>query len=63
MSERDEKEPLKIMLAHLSFHNNAPFFARRTIEDVLAERGFSKDIDYTLDIASKDEPTYFGEQE
>ncbi len=63
LSERDEKEPLKIMLAHLSFHNNAPFFARRTIEDVLAERGFSKDIDYTLDIASKDEPTYFGEQE
>lgn len=58
--EEEPQGPLKILLAHLSFHNNAPFFARRTIEDVLTERGFEKDLDYTLSIASKDELTFFG---
>ena len=58
LEEREGGDYLRIMLAHLSFHNNAPFFARRTVEDVLAERGFSKDVDYTLEIASKDEMTY-----
>lgn len=47
--------PLRIMLAHLSFHNNAPFYARTTIESVLKESGFERDADYTLTIAARDE--------
>lgn len=53
------KEPLDIMLAHLSFHNNAPYYARNTIEPILQEKGFERDVDYTLSIASKDETTVF----
>ncbi|MBR0399808.1 MAG: hypothetical protein IJH95_03200, partial [Mogibacterium sp.] len=51
--------PLRIMLAHLSFHNNAPFYARTTIEQILKESGFEKGRDYTLTIAAKDEITIF----
>ena len=51
--------PLEIMLAHLSFHNNAPYYARNTIEPILKENGFERDRDYTLSIASKDETTVF----
>ncbi|MBR2539667.1 MAG: MBL fold metallo-hydrolase [Mogibacterium sp.] len=56
--ERAEK-PLEIMLAHLSFHNNAPFYARSTIEGIFNEKGYERDADYTLTIASKDEITEF----
>ena len=51
--------PLDIMLAHLSFHNNAPYYARNTIEPILKENGFERDADYTLTIAAKDEITVF----
>ena len=47
------------MLAHLSFHNNAPFYARSTIEGIFNEKGYERDADYTLTIASKDEITEF----
>lgn len=52
-------KPLEIMLAHLSFHNNAPYYARNTIEPILKENGFEKGADYTLSIAAKDEITIF----
>lgn len=52
---------LRVMLAHLSFHNNAPFYARRTVEEILSEHGFERDTHYTLTIASKDEPTYLSD--
>ena len=51
--------PLEIMLAHLSFHNNAPYYARNTIVPILKENGFEMDEDYTLTIAAKDETTFF----
>ena len=51
--------PLEIMLAHLSFHNNAPYYARNTIVPILQENGFERDVDYTLTIAAKDEITTF----
>jgi phosphoribosyl 1,2-cyclic phosphodiesterase len=51
--------PLEIMLAHLSFHNNAPYYARNTIVPILKESGFEMDADYTLTIAAKDETTFF----
>lgn len=51
--------PLRIMLAHLSFHNNAPFMARTTIESILQESGYEKDVHYILTIAAKDEITVF----
>ena len=51
---RGEQEPLRIMLAHLSFHNNAPLFARQTVEDTLAAAGFHKGKDYLLDVAAKE---------
>ena len=47
------------MLAHLSFHNNAPYYARNTIVPILKENGFEMDEDYTLTIAAKDETTFF----
>lgn len=53
------EKPLKIMLAHLSFHNNAPFYARSTIESILKENGYERDVHYTLSIAAKDEITLF----
>ena len=52
-------KPLDIMLAHLSFHNNAPYYARNTIVPILKENGFERDEDYTLTIAAKDEITVF----
>ena len=51
--------PLEIMLAHLSFHNNAPYYARNTIVPILKESGFEMDEDYILTIAAKDETTFF----
>ena len=60
-AERGEActRPLEIMLAHLSFHNNAPYYARNTIVPILKENGFERDTDYTLTIAAKDELTIF----
>jgi phosphoribosyl 1,2-cyclic phosphodiesterase len=52
------KEPLRIMLAHLSFHNNAPLFARQTVEDALVAAGFHKGEDYTLEVAAKEGLTF-----
>ena len=52
-------KPLEIMLAHLSFHNNAPYYARNTIVPILKENGFEMDEDYILTIAAKDETTFF----
>lgn len=58
-AEDAAKKPLEIMLAHLSFHNNAPYYARNTIVPILQESGFERDEDYTLTIAAKDEITVF----
>ena len=52
------QKPLRIMLAHLSFHNNIPLFAKQTVEDRLAERGFVKGEDYLLDVAAKEGLTF-----
>ena len=57
LSDRKERQvqgPLRIMLAHLSFHNNAPLFARQTVEEALAAAGFHKGEDYLLDVAAKE---------
>ena len=54
---RPSRKPLQIMLAHLSFHNNAPFYARSTIESILTENGYERDVDYFLTIAARDEIT------
>jgi len=50
--------PLRIMLAHLSFHNNAPLFARQTVEDTLGAEGFHRGEDYTLEVAAKEGLTF-----
>jgi phosphoribosyl 1,2-cyclic phosphodiesterase len=50
--------PLRIMLAHLSFHNNAPLFARQTVEDRLGADGFRPGEDYLLEVAMKEGLTY-----
>ena len=55
---RDAQGPLRIMLAHLSFHNNAPLFARQTVEDALSTAGFRKGEDYTLEVAAKEGLTF-----
>lgn len=52
------EKPLRVMLAHLSFNNNAPLFARQTVEDILHKSGFIKGTDYTLDIAAKEGLTF-----
>ena len=52
------QKPLRIMLAHLSFHNNIPLFAKQTVEDRLAEKGFVKGGDYLLDVAAKEGLTF-----
>ena len=52
------RKPLRIMLAHLSFHNNIPLFAKQTVEDRLAEKGFVKGEDYLLDVAAKEGLTF-----
>ena len=49
-----DAEPFPVMLAHLSFHNNAPFRARQTVEEILSENGFERDRDYTLTVAAKE---------
>ena len=46
--------PLRIMLAHLSFHNNMPLFAKQTVETALHDRGFHRGTDYVLDVAAKE---------
>ena len=51
-------KPLRIMLAHLSFHNNAPLFARQTVEDILSAEGFRKGADYTLEVAAREGLTF-----
>lgn len=51
-------EPLRVMLAHLSFHNNMPLFAKQTVEDVLGKAGFSKGADYVLDVAAREGLTF-----
>lgn len=58
-SDAGMQRPLSIMLAHLSFHNNAPFYARSTIEGIFTEKGYVRDEDYSLSIASKDEICVF----
>lgn len=58
LKERPDR-PLSLLLAHLSDHNNIPFYASQTIETALAEAGFSPGKHYTLDIAAKDELTFF----
>ena len=50
--------PLRIMLAHLSFHNNAPLFARQTVENTLSASGFHRGEDYTLEVAAKEGLTF-----
>lgn len=50
--------PLHIMLAHLSFHNNMPLFARQTVEAALHDAGFTRGIDYTLEVAAKEGLTF-----
>ena len=52
------ERPLRIMLAHLSFHNNIPLFARQTVEDRLHEDGFVKGGDYVLEVAAKEGLTF-----
>ena len=51
-------KPLRIMLAHLSFNNNAPLFARQTVEDRLGVDGFRPGKDYILEVAMKEGLTY-----
>ena len=46
------------MLAHLSFHNNMPLFAKQTVESALNERGFHKGTDYVLDVAAREGLTF-----
>ncbi len=53
-----ETKPLRIMLAHLSSHNNAPLFARQTVEDRLSSDGFRPGADYLLEVALKEGLTY-----
>lgn len=53
-----EAKPLRIMLAHLSSHNNAPLFARQTVEDRLGSDGFRPGTDYLLEVAMKEGLTY-----
>ncbi len=50
-------DPLRIMLAHLSFNNNMPLFARQTVNDMLAAAGFSEGKDYLLEVAAREDLT------
>lgn len=54
LAERESDSPLRIMLAHLSFHNNMPLFARQTIEDALVAAGFHRGTDYLLEVAARE---------
>ena len=59
LADRDStRGPLQIMLAHLSLHNNAPLFARQTVEEALVAAGFHKGTDYTLEVAAKEGLTF-----
>jgi phosphoribosyl 1,2-cyclic phosphodiesterase len=60
--QRSGRPPLRIMLAHLSFHNNIPLFARQTVEDILYKNGFIKGEDYLLDVAAKEGLTFMPEE-
>ncbi len=60
---RREEGPLRIMLAHLSFHNNAPLFARQTVEETLGAAGFHRGEDYLLDVAAKEGITFMPEDQ
>ncbi len=55
------QSPLRVMLAHLSFHNNAPLFARQTVEEALGAAGFHKGEDYLLDVAAREGFTFMPE--
>lgn len=57
-SDAPVRRPLRIMLAHLSFHNNTPDFAKQTVEDRLDAAGFMKGSDYLLDVAAKEGLTF-----
>ena len=59
---KNGRPPLRIMLAHLSFHNNIPLFARQTVEDILYKNGFIKGEDYLLDVAAKEGLTFMPEE-
>ena len=63
LSEREADAPLRIMLAHLSFHNNIPLFARQVVEDALAAAGFHKGSDYLLEIAAREGMTCMPEKD
>ena len=54
LTEREATDPLRIMLAHLSFNNNMPLFARQTIEDALYAAGFHQGTDYLLEVAARE---------
>lgn len=58
LEERESQDPLRIMLAHLSFHNNMPLFARQTIEEALTAAGFIKGTDYLLEVAAREGMTF-----
>lgn len=51
-----------IMLAHLSESNNAPLYARQTVEGILKDAGFKRDRDYSLTIATKEGLCYLDEE-
>ena len=54
LDERESDSELSIMLAHLSEKNNTPYQARLTIEDILRDRGYERDVHYSLHIAAKE---------
>ena len=53
----ETRDPLRIMLAHLSFNNNMPLFARQAVNDALAAEGFREGSDYLLEVAAREELT------
>lgn len=50
----DLKTTPQILLAHLSFNNNAPSVADVTVKNILHDAGFVHGSDYLMDIAAKD---------
>ena len=54
LDERESSSELSIMLAHLSEKNNTPYQARLTVEDILRDRGYERDVHYSLHIAAKE---------
>lgn len=51
-----DRNALKILLAHLSSDNNAPYLATQAIETILSSEGISDD-EYMLAVAGKNLPT------